>query len=171
MLPSKGSMIRSALPSTGSRRPGSPASPVLWPTPIPPRPSRRLRLPSPSGTFRRTLVRSLGRRARAGQGQVHGLRRTHVRYPRKEMKRPPRFLGDPMPACPVLRPRRVQHVRPYDVLLSPSALTTTSAPTKLFISGLDRTAYRLAVYASHRGSLRRHARLASGWWPALTGQG
>ncbi len=93
-------MIRSALSSTGSRRPGSPASPVLWPTPIPPHPSRQLRLPSPSGTFRRTLVRSLGRRARAGQGQVHGLRRTQLRYLQKEMRRPPRFLGDPIACMP-----------------------------------------------------------------------
>ncbi len=57
-------------------------------------------MPSPSGTFRRTLVRSLGRRARAGQGQVHGLRRTQLRYLQKEMRRPPRFLGDPIACMP-----------------------------------------------------------------------
>ena len=35
------------------------------------------------------------------------------------------------------------------------------------ISRLNSTAFALAVYASHRQSLARHARLASGCWPAL----
>jgi hypothetical protein len=38
------------------------------------------------------------------------------------------------------------------------------------ISGLNNTACTLAVYASQPGSPLDHARLASGWWPALTGR-
>ena len=39
------------------------------------------------------------------------------------------------------------------------------------ISGLNRTARSLAVYASQPGSPRHHARLASGCWPSSAGRG
>jgi len=51
----------------------------------------------------------------------------------------------------------------------PSAPDTSSAPTKR-ISGLNHTAYIFAVYASRRRLPERHARLASGRWPALPGR-
>ncbi len=52
----------------------------------------------------------------------------------------------------------------------PSGYWTTSAPTTNLISGLNHTAYMLAVYASQPGLPHVHARLASGWWPPLTGR-
>jgi hypothetical protein len=42
-------------------------------------------------------------------------------------------------------------------------------PRQILISGLNHTARTLAVYASQGGLLHRHARLASGGWPALPG--
>ncbi len=50
----------------------------------------------------------------------------------------------------------------------PCVYWTTSAPTTNLISGLNHTAYMLAVYASQPGLPHVHARLASGWWPAST---
>lgn len=47
---------------------------------------------------------------------------------------------------------------------------TTKASALMIISGLDFTAFALAVYASQPGSPRLHARLASGWWLASTGR-
>jgi len=38
------------------------------------------------------------------------------------------------------------------------------------LSGLNHTASALAVYASQPGLPRDHARLASGWWPAISGR-
>ena len=52
----------------------------------------------------------------------------------------------------------------------PSAPDTASAPTKTAISGLNHTACTFAVYASQRRLPERHARLASGRWPALPGR-
>jgi hypothetical protein len=49
----------------------------------------------------------------------------------------------------------------------PSVELKTSAPAGIIISGLNRTARSLAVYASQRRSPGRHARLAPGCWPAL----
>src|SRR5437773_1361459 len=42
--------------------------------------------------------------------------------------------------------------------------------TREVISGLNRTASALAVYASQGGLLHHHARLASGRWPSSTGR-
>jgi hypothetical protein len=42
-------------------------------------------------------------------------------------------------------------------------------PRQILISGLNHTAHALAVYASQRGLLHHHARLASGGWPILPG--
>jgi hypothetical protein len=44
-----------------------------------------------------------------------------------------------------------------------STFVTVSTPAISPISGLNPTARTLAVYASQRGLLHRHARLASGW--------
>lgn len=52
----------------------------------------------------------------------------------------------------------------------PSAISMASAPTRNSLSGLNHTAYMLAVYASPTGSPLFDARLASGWWPTLTGR-
>ena len=49
----------------------------------------------------------------------------------------------------------------------PSAKLTASAPARTVISGLNHTALPLAVYASQGELPHRHARLASGGWPAL----
>jgi hypothetical protein len=49
----------------------------------------------------------------------------------------------------------------------PSVSLTTSAPANSTLSGLNRTARSLAVYASQRRLPGRHARLAPGCWPAL----
>jgi len=40
----------------------------------------------------------------------------------------------------------------------------------VFLSGSNSAAHVLAVYASQRGSPLYHARLASGWWPYLSGR-
>ena len=52
----------------------------------------------------------------------------------------------------------------------PSVPMTTSAPANFFISGLNRTARSLAVYASQPGLPRHHARLASGCRPGSAGR-
>jgi hypothetical protein len=49
----------------------------------------------------------------------------------------------------------------------PSVKLKTSAPAGRIISGLNRTARSLAVYASQCRSPGHHARLAPGCWPAL----
>jgi hypothetical protein len=53
----------------------------------------------------------------------------------------------------------------------PSVNLTTSAPAMITLSGLNRTARSLAVYASQIGLPRYHARLASGRWPSSAGRG
>ena len=52
----------------------------------------------------------------------------------------------------------------------PSAFGIASAPAVHHLTGLNHTAYSLAVYASQPGLPQNHARLASGWWPALPGR-
>jgi hypothetical protein len=81
----------------------------------------------------------------------------------------PGSWGTPVWACPALRPRRDrlgQAVWASPVL--PSAALTASAPA-IGLSGLNRTAHPLAVYASQPGLLPNHARLASGCRPTLPG--
>jgi hypothetical protein len=71
-----------------------------------------------------------------------------------------------------LRPRWHQAARPITAARRglPYMMRTTSAPTISPLSRLNHTAYALAVYASQRGSLRDHARLASGCRSALPGR-
>ena len=82
----------------------------------------------------------------------------------------PGSWGIPMSACPALGPRRSRAPGQYGALMLPSVFVTTSTSSKSTISGLDHTAYRLAVYASQPGLPLDHARLASGWWLALAGR-
>ena len=55
-------------------------------------------------------------------------------------------------------------------LARPPRLTTTRAHLRVVISGLNRTAFDLAVYASQGWSPTHHARLASGCWSGSTGR-
>ncbi len=60
--------------------------------------------------------------------------------------------GGPSCTCPVLRPRRDRSRQALcDVSMLPSAISRTSAPATWNLSGLNRTAYALAVYASQPG--------------------
>lgn len=67
--------------------------------------------------------------------------------------------------CPVLRPRQDRLARPYDAVGTAPAMSTTKAPTTIYLSGLNGTALARAVYASWEGLPQRHARLASRCWP------
>jgi len=51
----------------------------------------------------------------------------------------------------------------------PPTVRRRRLPRQILISGLNHTARPLAAYASYGGLLHRHARLASGGWPALPG--
>ena len=70
-----------------------------------------------------------------------------------------------------LRPRRTVALGHCHASMLPSAFSTTSAPTRTVIPGLNHTARSLAVYASQDGSPHRHARLASGWLASLVRAG
>jgi hypothetical protein len=84
---------------------------------------------------------------------------------------PPKFLGDPCAYSPRSQtPAGLPHqaIAAWEML--PAAFLTTSATTISGLSRLHPTARTLAVYASQRGLPQRHARLASGWWPAFPGR-
>ena len=94
------------LPSTGSLRVGSPASQVVLDAPTPCHPSPRASLPSPSDTapVPDSFALIVGQAPPAvSRGLVSGLPFPVVYW--TEMTGPPRFLGDPLSACPALRPR------------------------------------------------------------------
>jgi hypothetical protein len=86
----------------------------------------------------------------------------------------PKFLGNPCPACPVLRLRwnlleqasGTSSLR-FALSVSPSEPRDSSASTTDMISEPDHAACMLAVYASCRSLPSVHARLASGWRPCL----
>src|SRR5208337_786785 len=84
----------------------------------------------------------------------------------------PKFPGNPRdhsPCSPTpVGPGRLS--RPWvSCLARPPRLTTTRAHHEE-ISGLNRTAFDLAVYASQGWSPTHHARLASGCWSGSTGR-
>ncbi len=66
-----------------------------------------------------------------------------------------------------LGPRWDRHARPLRRAGAAPGGTTARAPDEKKLSRLDVQAFRLTVYASQGGSPHRHARLASGCWPAL----
>ena len=85
-----------------------------------------------------------------------------------EASGPPRFLGNPavpVPCSPT--PAGPTHQAITCVGAAP-AMSQRRLPREI-ISGLNRTALALAVYASSGRLPAQHARLASGCWPALPG--
>ena len=90
----------------------------------------------------------------------------------EKMEGPPRFLENPkvnVPRSPT--PAGSQAPGHGDAATRPSVAYKTSAPASFFISGLNRAARSLAVYASRRRLPGHHARLASGCWPSSAGRG
>ena len=65
-------------------------------------------------------------------------------------------------------PGGTERVRPLRRARATPVHTTTKAPHEYCLSGLNHTAWALAVYASPRGSPHHDARLASGCWPSST---
>ena len=171
IFPSLGSMLWHSLPSTGSPRVGSPASAVPRSAPPPCRPSRRASLPSLGGTAPVLVFRSRGPRAPHPRAWA-SLPGCPSRTFGTETTRVPRFLGksrcahaplfDPGELFTPGRSRRVDAA-----FRGPNDVGTRG----YFLSGLNHAAYTLPVYASQGGSLRHHATLGSGWWPASAGRG
>ena len=159
------------LPSTGSFRASSPASAVLsgrydFLPPVPPHfVFLRLAVPPRLGTL--VSLPSVQRAAPWAGAFAH---RSGSPLPvlGVETTGPPTFLGNPDCAYALLfDPGRTVRIRPIRCNGTAPAQSKTRAPTKP-ISGLNHTASALAVYASQDGSLRHHARLASGCWPNST---
>ena len=173
VLPSHGSMTRHALPSAGSRRCGSPDSQVIRRAPTPRRPSRRTSFPSLGGT---TAAPSCSSPTAPGAGPriiPELVSRAPAGLCRWRRRGLPSSRGTLMIIRPVLRPRR-DRTGPLGPRVdlpdrAPAPDNNEGSPRGL-ISGLNRTAFDLAVYAS-RGQLpARHARLASGRWPSFAGR-
>src|SRR6266516_3568762 len=153
IVPLRRSAIWRPLPSTGSRRVGSPASTVVRGAPTPCRPSRRTSLPSLGGTAlcARLSLPPATERSHRRPGALCN-RRPLVPVQRAETAGPRRFLGNPiadMPCSPTpVGPRR-QAISAPRCCLPPSV--TASAPTTTSLSRLDHTACPLAVYAWRPG--------------------
>ena len=173
VCPSSSPIFRRPLPSDGSPGMGSPPSSVLWSDPSPCCPSRVTSLPSFGGTCpcARPLSgfcsRSSVARFPAGLGHFCPAPRITVAA-RMEATRVPRFLGSPCQRAAFSDPGGPPTPGHTASVMLPSANSKTSAPQQP-ISGLNHAAHWLAVYASQCGSLRSHARLASGRGPALPG--
>jgi hypothetical protein len=86
------------------------------------------------------------------------------------MNRSPRFLENPGVRSPgSSTPAGPNPPRPDGGFDAAPAIQTARAPTIRPISGLNRPAFALAVYASQDGSPHHHARLASGCRLGSTG--
>ena len=152
----------------GVRRDCSPASSVLLSTPTSCRPSRIASLPSLSGTARARLVCSP--RAGARRPRAWGF---HAGPPSGSASGDGKISqvpGEPLAACPALRPRRDLCVRPLLRFGVAFRSVYSVGSRDKHLSGLHHTAHPLAVYASQDGSPRHHARLASGCLASFTGR-
>ena len=161
--------LDAALPSTGSFRSSSPASPVLSGATTSCRPSRRTPF---SFAWRyhgntRSFAPGAAECCDVGPGVDYPVSPAGISS--METTGSPTFLGNPMCLCPALRPRQDRRVRPLRHADAAPALTTTKAPA-LQLSRLNHTASALAVYASQHGLPHDHARLASGRRPGSTGR-
>jgi len=170
MFPSNGGLTRLPLPSAGSPRVGSPASPVLWGVPTPCRPSRRTSLPSFGDTTRASAVCSQRPRTQRpwASGVGHPVLRPGLVGGGDRVSQVP---GRPVCVCRVLRPRRDRSVRPLRRIdAAPAPAKNEGSPRPNFDFGAQWHGLRIAVYASQRGLPQRHARRASGLLgPALSG--
>ena len=167
ICPSVGSTDRALLPSTGSRRSGSPASAVLRGHPPSRRPFRRTSFPSLGDTILASEVSCLPWRSDAattGLELFTGDPHPASRVGNDEISQVP---GEPCAGMPCsltpVRPQRQAISAHWCCLPFTQRRRLSQVKT---ISGLDSTAYLLAVYASQPGSPPNHARLASGCWPA-----
>ncbi len=88
-----------------------------------------------------------------------------------ETTRPLRFLGDPHASMP-RSPTPARSPRPALLWRVDAAFRRINnvGSRACNLSRLDHAACTLPVYASQGGSLRHHATLGSGWWPALAGR-
>ena len=149
----------------------SPASSVLWNAPTPDRSSRRASFPSLAGTIHARVLRSFrrhGRRRKAG-GFAHAPL-SPVRLFSNGNDRASQVPGEPLCACPVLRPRRDLHTRPLRRVDTAFRFWNSVGSRNSLLSRLNSTAHTPAVYASQDGLLHHHARLASSCWPGFAGQ-
>src|SRR6266516_3765905 len=171
IVPFRRAAIRRPLPSTGSRRVGSPASTVVRGAPTPCRPSRRTSLPSLGGTAlcARLSLPPATERSHRRPGALCN-RRPLVPVQRAETAGPRRFLGNPIADMPCsstpVGPRR-QAISAPRCCLPP--FVTTSAPTMCTLTGLNHTACPLAVYASSSQLPATTQDSLLGCWPALPG--
>ena len=127
---SHGPTTRHALPSSGSRRCGSPGSQVLWRAPTPRRPSRRTSLPSLGDTIGATFVRTRQPRLRGQRIILELVSRCSIRPVRWKRRGLPSSRETLLIIRPVLRPRR-DRAGPLGPGLTcstwPPHLTTTKA--------------------------------------------
>jgi len=117
------------------------------------RSSRRASLPSLGSTTVTLWFRSAGHE-RAACGRELVSRCPLSRHESVEVVGSPRFLENPLCLCPVLRPRQTNVPGHYSTLTRPPRIVLRRL-TQVVISGLNRTASTLAVYASSGAS--RHA--------------
>ena len=148
-FPPLGPPVGSALPSPGSAEVRSPASTVLWrcATPCAPLAALRcLRLAIPCGAPVVSLPAVQDARPRAW-GSSSGPHNRKVAAGRQSG--PPRFPGNPLSLCPVLRPRQDRTHQAITVQSTrPPLCPRRRLPRCIQLSRLNRTALGLAVYAS-----------------------
>ena len=169
MFPSNGSLKRRPLPSAGS----------IGPVPPPRRYYEALRLPAARFAALRCLRLAIPpvrpvcsqRPGRATVGSGELLFRVPSRKLSVETAGSLRFPSDPRVPTPCSQtPAGPIHAGYSGVSARPPLQVTTVAPATSAISGLNRTALGLAVYASQGGLPLHHARLASGCWPSFAGR-
>src|SRR5271157_285704 len=141
--------VETASPSLrGVLRSSSPASTLLWNAPTPCRPSRRTSLPSFGDTIVSSPVRThqLG----TGAGDQPGVGKPGLRPAvTTETAGSLRFPSDPrVPAPCSWTPVGPKYARPLRRLGTAPACVNNGGSREQKISGLDRTALGLAVYAS-----------------------
>jgi len=81
----------------------------------------------------------------------------------------PSSWGTLMCLCRVLRPRRDRVHQAVAVVRRGPRSCPRPGLSRVVLSGLNSTAWALAIYASQGGLPHRHARLASGCWPGSAG--
>jgi hypothetical protein len=172
IVPLRRSAIRRLLPSTGSRRVGSPASSVVRGAPTPCRPSRRTSLPSLGGTAL-AFAGSLLTVAERCHLQARGFDRPVTLVLVRARRRPglAGSWGTPMCACPALRPRWDFSARPVRRISAAFRnLNNVGSHDKLAFEaqshGLFTRCLRFVVSVTTDG-----ARLASGCRPGFAGRG